>query len=236
MTIYAIADLHLSDGDKPMDVFGAHWAGHFDRIREDWRARVREEDVVLLPGDLSWAMQLEDAMRHIEELAPLPGRKILVRGNHDYWWSSIGRLRERLPRGMYALQNDALLMDGALFAGTRGWVLPGEGSDADDARIFARETLRLEMSLRAARAISQEAPLYAMIHYPPLSGACRDTAFTRLLERYRVRCAVYGHLHGPALRQAFSGPHNGVKYRLVSCDGLDFQLAEVDRLEMLKVD
>ena len=129
MAIYAIADLHLPGGDiKPMDVFGAHWAGHFEKISEDWRARVKPEDVVLLPGDISWAMALTDARQDLEAIGALPGSKVLLRGNHDYWWSGIGRVRDILPPDMYAVQNDCLCLNDTLICGTRGWLLPAPDS------------------------------------------------------------------------------------------------------------
>ena len=156
MKIFAIADLHLPGGDvKPMDVFGAHWENHFERISEDWRARVTEEDVVLLPGDTSWAMQLRDALPDLERIAALPGRKILLRGNHDYWWSSLARLRAALPEGFYALQNDALLLSGTLFAGTRGWLCACD--DPQDRKIHEREVQRLALSLKGAQAVRRRA-------------------------------------------------------------------------------
>ena len=173
MALFAISDLHLPAREKPMDVFGAHWENHFERIREDWLRRVGEEDVVLLPGDLTWAMRLEDAMEDIARVGELPGRKIILRGNHDYWWSAIGRVRRALPEGMYALQNDAMELDGVLYAGSRGWTLPPYAQDADDQRIYARERLRLEMSLKHARSLSPDAPLAVMTHYPPLTEAAR---------------------------------------------------------------
>ena len=227
MTIYAIADLHLSDGDKPMDVFGPHWSGHFARIREDWLERVAPEDVVLLPGDLSWAMQLEGALPHIRQVAELPGRKILLKGNHDYWWSGIGRLRALLPEGMYAVQNDCVKLDGVLFAGSRGWLLPGEDTSGEDERIFARELQRLELSLASARRLSETAPLIGMAHYPPLTPARLDAEPARLFAAHGVSHVVYGHLHGPALAHAFRGVSGGITYHQVSCDGLGFRLQMV---------
>jgi predicted phosphohydrolase len=230
MTIYSIADLHLSNGDKPMDVFGPHWSGHFERICEDWRSRVSARDVVLLPGDLSWAMQLDDAMGHILSLGALPGRKILLKGNHDYWWSGIGRLRKRLPEGMYAIQNDCVMLGGVLFAGSRGWMLPAEETAPEDERIYNRELLRLEFSLGAARRLSQDAPLIGLAHYPPLSASKPDAEPARLFEKYGARHVVYGHLHGASLAHAFRGPKGNVVYHQVSCDGLDFRLHKVDEL------
>ncbi|MDI9505656.1 MAG: metallophosphoesterase [Candidatus Excrementavichristensenella sp.] len=225
--IFAVSDLHLSSGEKPMDVFGPHWAGHFSRIREDWKKRVAEKDIVLLPGDLSWAMKLEEACAHLREIGELPGRKIILKGNHDYWWNSISRVRRCLPEGMYALQNDCLFLDGVLFAGTRGWILPGPDARPEDERIYLRELIRLEMSLRSAREVSGEAPLVCMMHFPPRTATLDETGFTELLERYRAAVLVYGHLHGPALKAAFQGEERGVLYKCVSCDGLDFTLAPV---------
>ena len=135
MAVFAIADLHLPAQQKPMDVFGEHWRNHFQRIREDWLARVSPSDLVLLPGDISWAMRLEEALEDLESIGALPGVKVLLRGNHDYWWSSIGRVRRALGEGMFALQNDSLLIDGRLYAGSRGWTLPGPDASEEDLRI-----------------------------------------------------------------------------------------------------
>lgn len=226
--IFAIADLHLSGGDKPMDVFGPHWAGHFARIQADWRARVGENDVVLLPGDLSWAMQLEEAAPHLDAIGALPGIKLLIKGNHDYWWSSISRVRAMLTPGTYAIQNDCVVLGGVAYAGTRGWTLPGPDSDQDDIRIYEREQLRLEMTLKAAREKSARGPLVCMMHYPPRTVVQAHTGFTRLLEQYSVNTLVYGHLHGPSLKNAWQGEAGGVKYVCASCDGLDFKLTQID--------
>ena len=223
MAIFAISDLHLPARQKPMDIFGPHWENHFDRIARDWRERVAEEDIVLLPGDLTWAMHLEEALEDLNRVGELPGRKLILRGNHDYWWSAIGRVRRALPEGMYAIQNDVLMLDGMLFAGSRGWTIPvGDNADANDVRIYNRERARLEMSLRAARAKDAEAPLIAMMHYPPLMDAHRG--FSDILEQYGVRDCVYGHLHGAGLNAAVRGERGGVRYHQVSCDGLGFRL------------
>ena len=223
MAVWAISDLHLPAHQKSMDVFGPHWQNHFERIQEDWMARVSGEDVVLLPGDLSWAMHLEEALEDLSRIGALPGRKILLRGNHDYWWSSIGRVRRALPEGCYAIQNDSLFMDGLLFAGSRGWQIPAEPEgDSDDARIYRRERQRLEMSLASARARSADAPLIALMHYPPRTEAAEG--FADLLARYGASVAVYGHLHGAGLAGALRGEVDGIDYHQVSCDGLGFRL------------
>ena len=206
-----------------MDIFGSHWQNHFERIREDWLERVSGEDVVLLPGDLSWAMHLEEAQEDLSRIGALPGRKILLRGNHDYWWSSIGRVRRALPEGCYAIQNDCLFMDGLLFAGSRGWQIPAEPEgDSDDARIYRRERQRLEMSLASARASSADAPLIALMHYPPRTEAVEG--FSDILKRYGAATVVYGHLHGAGLAGALRGEVDGITYHQVSCDGLGFRL------------
>lgn len=222
MAVFAISDLHLPARQKPMDVFGAHWANHFDKISEDWRARVRNEDIVLLPGDLTWAMHLEEAMEDVRRVGEMPGKKLILRGNHDYWWSAIGRVRRAFPENMFAIQNDAMLLDGILFAGTRGWTIPGADADPDDVRIYNRERLRLEMSMKAARRIDANAPIVAMLHYPPLMESAKG--FSDILENYGVADCVYGHLHGASIAGAVRGLRGGVRYHQVSCDGLDFKL------------
>lgn len=223
MSVFAISDLHLPARQKPMDIFGAHWENHFERIAEDWRSRVTNEDIVLLPGDLTWAMHLEEALEDIGKIGELPGKKLILRGNHDYWWSAIGRVRRALPQNMFALQNDSMMLDGIVFAGTRGWTIPtGEHPEESDVRIYERERMRLEMSLLTARAKSPDAPLIAMMHYPPLMESARG--FSDILEQYEVDHCVYGHLHGAGLNGAIKGEHGGVRYHQVSCDGLGFKL------------
>ena len=230
MKLFAIADLHLPGGDcKPMDVFGPHWEGHFDRIREDWRQRVTDADAVLLPGDLSWAMHLREALPDLEAIAELPGRKLILKGNHDYWWPSISQLRTVLPAGMEAIQHSAADLGSCVVCGTRGWMFPSPENplDEENERIFHRELIRLEMALREGRKLAGDRPLVVMTHYPPLLTDAADTAFTELLSRWNVRLAVYGHLHGAGIKAGFNGNHGGVEYRLVSCDALDFHLAEL---------
>lgn len=233
MRVFAIGDLHLPGGqDKPMDVFGGHWDGHFEKIASDWTRRVGADDIVLLPGDLSWAMTLEDALPDLGSVFALPGRKILLRGNHDYWWPSISRLRAAVPDRVYVLQNDALLLDGVLFAGTRGWLFPKEEGklSQQDEKIYLRELARLELSLTAARKLSAQAPLVCMMHYPPLAEDGTDTGFTALLRRYGARVALYGHLHAEGLAAAYNGEKDGILYRCCSCDGLRFKLYELENV------
>lgn len=231
MRLFAISDLHLPGGDdKPMNVFGSHWDDHFEKISRDWRERVKDDDVVLIPGDISWAMQLAHAKPDLDAIAALPGHKILLKGNHEYWWSSISQVRAAIGNTMTAVQNDAVDMGEFVVCGSRGWVIPTRETPLaqDDEKITSRELLRMEMSLAAAQKMAQGRPIIAMMHFPPMYNLERDTAFTALMERFEVHTVVYGHLHGDAIRVGFNGVWNGVAYRLVSCDALGFRLQEID--------
>lgn len=229
--IYAIGDLHLPGGsDKPMHVFGPHWEGHFDKIAADWTNRVNDNDIVLIPGDISWAMQMQDAVPDLEAIGGLPGKKIIIRGNHDYWWGSISRLRSNLPVGMYAIQNDAVVLDDMVFCGSRGWMLPNDETDHENRKIYQRELLRMELSLQHARRLLPVGRLVVMIHYPPTDAIGSDSPMSILFEKYQVCDVVYGHLHGASNANAFVGSIHGVRYHPVSCDGLDFQLYQLPNM------
>ena len=229
MRVFAIGDLHLEGGDdKPMSVFGDQWKGHFEKISADWRGRVSEDDLVLIPGDISWAMQLDSAVPDLRRIGELPGRKVLMRGNHDYWWSGIGRLRAVLPEGMYAIQNDALRVEHVTVAGTRGWTLPGTGGSAEDERIYQRELMRMALSLDSAKKLG--GPLVVMTHFPPLSESGEMTEAARLITEAGAKACVYGHLHGSSGRSAFNGMLGDTLFACVSCDQLDFKLYELPDL------
>ncbi|MDR3086236.1 MAG: metallophosphoesterase [Christensenellaceae bacterium] len=229
MRLFAVGDLHLPGSqNKPMDVFGGHWEGHFGKIAEDWAQKVGEDDLVLLPGDLSWAMSFEDALPDLQAIFALPGQKVLLRGNHDYWWPAISRLRAVLPPNAYVLQNDAAPVGGYVVAGSRGWIIPREGrGDKQDEKIYQRELMRLELSLKDAQKKAAGRPIVGMLHYPPSLEGGEKTGFTELFSAYGVKAAVYGHLHAEGLAGAFNGPIGGVHYQNVSCDGLGFKLKEL---------
>ena len=230
MRLFAIGDLHLSGGDdKPMDIFGPQWDRHFLRIEENWRRLVGPEDTVLIPGDISWAMQLQQARQDLNWIAQLPGKKVLCKGNHDYWWSSITQLRGVLPPGMTALQHDAAELENCVVCGTRGWMIPTQAQplSPQDEKLYRREAERLSLSLEAARRISEEKPLVVMMHYPPLYPGDRQNLFTGLLEEAGAGLVVYGHLHGTGIGSGFQGEWHGVRYRLVSCDSIGFAPAEL---------
>lgn len=216
--------------DKPMDVFGPHWERHSERIAASWRETVGENDAVLVPGDISWAMHFKDALPDIMKLSELPGVKVLLRGNHDYWWSSLTQMRSALPEDIVLIQNDAADIGPAVIAGSRGWILPSDAEfAASDRKIYERELIRLRLSLSAAkRAAGEEKPIICMMHFPPLMRDGEPTGFSELLENYGVSICLYGHLHGaPAWEVGFTGEKNGVRYALVSADCLDFTPALV---------
>ncbi len=221
MQIYAIADLHLSlTSEKPMDVFGEAWRGHAEKLERNWRERVQEDDLVLIPGDISWAMQLSAALPDLSFIGSLPGKKILLKGNHDYWWSAIGRVRSSLPDGMRALQNDSIVENGIGICGSRGWLCPGSNNfSAEDQKIYLRELDRLSLSLSSLPAVETK---IAMLHFPPFTDKEKGSGFTERLEVAGVQIVVYGHLHGEANRYAFEGERNGIYYHCVAADKLDF--------------
>ena len=230
MKIFAISDLHISTNtNKPMDVFGDNWVGYLDKIFEDWQQKVSDDDLVLIGGDISWAMSLEDAKKDVFTLSHLKGKKIMVKGNHDYWWSAISRVREMLPEDFYALQNDSIRFDGVVICGSRCWSVPGAPDFGEhDQKLYQRETERLKLSLKSAKKMQQEGDkLIALIHYPPFNVHRESSAFTDIFEEYGVDSVIYGHLHGKTVRADKLVVKNGVKYYLTSCDQVDNKLTEI---------
>ncbi|MHC4449338.1 MAG: metallophosphoesterase [Planctomycetota bacterium] len=226
--IFAIADTHLGKAvNKPMDIFGPAWEGHAERLDKAWREEVGDDDWVLVPGDISWAMRLDEVGEDLDFLAQLPGRKVLLKGNHDYWWTSRGKVEAILPEGMLLLQNDCVdLGNGIGIVGTRGWQPPDAPRAGEhDAKIYAREVARLELSLRAARGRFET--LIAMLHYPPIYTGLGETDFVPLLREAGVAVCLYGHLHGRDHRYAFQGERDGVRYQFVAADFLEFRPARV---------
>lgn len=223
--LFAIGDLHLdSSQSKPMSVFGSRWENHRDRLRACWMDSITHTDVVLLPGDISWAMRLSEADLDLSFIADLPGRKVLLRGNHDFWWSSIGKVRSRLPQGMFALQNDAFVLEKSVIAGSRGWLIPTKETPltAEDEKVYIREVSRMELSLEAARLKGEGRPIIVMMHYPPIQKNNMSNGFTNLFSRYKVQKVVFGHIHNALPCERASKQENGVTYQLVSADSLDF--------------
>lgn len=257
MRLFGIGDLHLSFGTpgKSMERFGEAWRDHPRRVAEFWDATVNPEDLVLLPGDISWAMNLNQAAADLEWIAERPGTKIMIRGNHDYWWSSISKVRAALPPTIYALQNDSLVFGEYVIAGTRLWdsseysfqsiidYKPVQADEltpsttqmtAEDQVLFERELGRLELSLKSIPQGSFKR--IVMTHYPPIGLALATSRASQLLERYNVSLCIFGHLHSikQEIRQremqstgSLFGSKDGVRYELVSCDWLGCHLRQL---------
>lgn len=221
MRIYAIGDLHLSsDGAKPMDIYGGQWIRHAERLKEKWERLVEDGDIVIIPGDISWALKRQDAKQDLDWISELPGEKVLVKGNHDLWWSSVTKLNQMYDN-MFFLQNNCYAFNDTAICGSRGWVCPDDVDfTAQDEKIYKREIGRLRLSLESAREAKVEQIIGAM-HFPPATDITEGSGFTKLFEEYEVKLVVYGHLHGPdASIRGIHGSYNGVEYRLVSCDHL----------------
>ena len=229
MKVWAISDLHLSGmANKPMDVFGPGWEGHFDKIKADWREKVAEDDVVLIGGDTSWGMKLEEGMYDVRSLEGLPGSKVFIRGNHDYWWNGISRIRELAPAGFYFLQNDCIRLGNIVITGSRGWTCPGSSDFKEqDMKLYLREAERFRLAFRETEKVKREGDrLLVLIHFPPFSVKKEDTLFTELFEQNGAEKVVFGHLHGAGYFPLRS-EKAGIEYFLTSCDKTKFSLTEI---------
>ena len=231
MRVFAISDFHLSvNNPKPMNIFGPVWDNYLETIERSWSENVSEDDAVLIAGDLSWAMTLNDAKADIAYLDRFAGHKVLVRGNHDYWWKSISAVRAALPPKTYAVQNDAVKIGNTVVCGSRLWTTPEQGraQSDDDKKIYEREALRLKMSLeRAAKLMEEGDRLFVMTHYPPFNSTFKPTVFTDMISPYAPAAVVYGHLHGGASRCRREVCIDGVKYYLTSCDLVGNELVKI---------
>ena len=229
MSLYAISDLHLSlGGEKPMDIFGERWESHHLKLQENWSRVVATDDTVILGGDLSWALKLEEAKEDLQFIHALPGKKILFRGNHDYWWKSYAKVKKALPSSLVAIQNNYYPYGAIAICGTRGWTSPGgENFTEQDQKIYQRELLRLEMSLEAARMDGYD-QLLVTLHYPPWNARLEKTGFIQIMEEFGVRVCLYGHLHGADHKNALQGLREGIIYYFTSSDYLDFTPIPLD--------
>ena len=222
MALYAIGDLHLSLGvEKPMDVFGGAWVGYMEKLKEGFSV-IRPEDTTVLMGDLSWAIDLHSAKADFAWIDAIPGRKILLKGNHDYWWSTATKFyafcQENGFSDQWILNNNHFEYDGFAICGTRGWFYEEERSDAGDEKVFRRELMRLEASLKSAG----ELPKLVFLHYPPKYKGYECSEILSLLKQYDVRKCFYGHLHGASHGLAMEGLWDGIEFRLLSADKLSF--------------
>ena len=223
MALYAIGDLHLCLGaPKPMDIFGGAWVGYMEKLREGLSI-IGPEDTTVLLGDLSWALDLEGAKEDFSWINQIPGKKIILKGNHDYWWSTATKFYKFCDKNsfsdMMVLNNNCFEYGDVAICGTRGWFFEEERSDGHDEKVFKRELLRLETSLKAAG----EREKLVFLHYPPRYKGYTCPEILELLEKYQVRRCFYGHLHGPSHKLAMEGLWDGVEFRLVAADYLNFK-------------
>ena len=234
MSIYAIADLHLSFlHNKPMDIFGANWENHTEKIKNNWIKKVRAEDYVILPGDFSWEMHLEDTKKDFEYLNSLPGTKILLKGNHDFWWTTVSKMnnfiKENGFKNINFLYNNSYLVENKIIVGTRGWnILDTEC----DSKMLKRENARLELSIQdGIKKYGENKEIIAFLHYPPISKnviECdKNTEFIKTLEKYNITKCYYGHLHGIAHKDAIEGKIGEIEYKLISADYVEFDLVKI---------
>lgn len=234
MAVYVIADLHLStskDTNKSMEVFGSRWQDYAERLKRNWTALVSPSDTVIIPGDISWALTLEEATEDLAFLNALPGKKILMKGNHDFWWNSLKKMREFCASHAFDtltfMQHDAFCVEDFILMGTRGWFYDEKkegSSESEIARLIARERIRLEMSLKAADALKKEHPtkeVIAFFHFPPIWGGQVCEAFTAPLEAAGISRAYFGHIHGAYHCPSYMD-YGGIRYTLVAADYLEF--------------
>lgn len=228
--LYTIGDLHLSLGcDKPMDIF-AGWSNYLERLEANWNGKITDDDTVVLLGDHSWALKLEESYKDLQYINDrLKGRKIFVKGNHDLWWSTMNKLNSYVKSNGFDkisfLFNNAFLVEGVSVCGTRGWIR--ENGEAPDQKVLLREAGRLEASLKEGVRLGGE--LIAFIHYPPIYRAEENVYLTDVLQRYGVKRCYYAHLHGGSIKGALNGVRNGIEYRLVSADGVGFDPVLINR-------
>lgn len=223
MALYAIGDLHLCLGaPKPMDVFGGAWLGYLEKLKEGMSV-ISDEDTTVLLGDLSWALNLTEAKADFAWINEIPGRKVILKGNHDYWWNTASKFykfcEENGFSNQWILNNNHFEYNGYAICGTRGWFFEEQRSDSHDEKVFKRELLRLETSLKSAGDL----PKLVFLHYPPRYKGYTCDEILELLHRYEVRQCFYGHLHGASHGLAMEGQWDGIEYRLLSADRLNFK-------------
>lgn len=235
MSIYTIGDLHLSfKENKPMSIFGENWSEHEEKIKKDWKEKVKENDLVVLPGDFSWAMYLKDTDEDFKYLNELPGKKLLLKGNHDYWWTTLKSMRNFLKENNFKnidfIHNNSYEFEDKIIVGTRGWS-KNEGTPDDD-KIIKREVLRLELSIKdGIEKYGENKEIIVFMHYPPIikSNLIDNelSDFIKVMKKYNIKNCYYGHLHSNSIREAVEGEHYGIDFKLVSADGLDFKLHKI---------
>ena len=234
MSIYVIGDLHLSfSADKPMDIFGMNWENHAEKIRENWISKVKENDTVILPGDFSWATYLEETYKDFEFLNSLPGKKILSKGNHDYWWTTVTSMKRYLKENNFEnidfLYNNAFLIEDKIITGTRGWI--NTWKSQDNYKILKRENERLKISInKGISEYGDDKEIITFIHYPPFykeNLVPEEIDFAKTLKKYNIKKCYYAHLHGESHKDAQEGVVDDIEFKLISSDYLNFDLLKI---------
>lgn len=234
MSIYVIGDLHLSfSADKPMDIFGMNWENHAEKIKENWIKKVKENDTVILPGDFSWATYLEETYKDFEFLNSLPGKKILSKGNHDYWWTTVTSMKRFLKENNFEnidfLYNNAFCIENKIITGTRGWI--NTWKSQENYKILKRENERLKISInKGINEFGTNKEIITFIHYPPFYKEAlipEEIDFAKTLREFNIEKCYYAHLHGESHKDAVEGNVNGIEYKLISSDYLKFDLLEI---------
>ncbi len=230
MAIYVIADLHLSfSQDKPMSIFGENWEEHSEKIKNNWISKVKPEDTVVLPGDFSWAMYLQDTYKDFEYLNSLPGKKLLLKGNHDYWWTTVTNMRNFLEENKFKnidfIYNNSYLVENKILTGTRGWnLLDTENS----SKMIKRESIRLQLAIEdGIKKYGDDKEIIVFMHYPPISNTNKKSEFLKILKQYNIKRCYYGHLHGKSHQDAVEGIVDGIEFKLISADYLNFDVIKV---------
>lgn len=232
MSIFAISDLHLSfDNTKSMDIFGENWINHEKKIEENWKKVVKENDLVLLPGDFSWAMYLEDTIENFKYLQNLPGKKLILKGNHDYWWTTLKKMTEYLEEnnftGIEFLYNNSYFFENKILVGTRGWSEQEENAE----KIIRRENIRLENAIKdGIKKYGEDKEIIVCMHFAPFNSYEKiELNFIKTMKKYNVKKCIYGHIHGKdAHKEAKQGIIEGIDFKLVSCDYTDFKLEKIE--------
>ena len=235
MSIYVIGDLHLSfHENKPMSIFGENWECHEDKIKANWIENVKKDDLVVLLGDFSWSTYLRDTYNDFKYINELPGKKLLLKGNHDYWWTTVTSMKKFLRENNFNnidfIYNSAYEYEKYIIAGTRGW---GQNEEGEDKKLLKRETLRLEMSLKKAKELNEnnQKEIIVFLHYPPITRNNiqnnEANEFISIMKKYKIRRCYYGHLHSNSIKEAVEGEYEGINFKLASADGLDFKLLKV---------
>lgn len=235
MSIYAIGDLHLSfSTDKPMDIFGKNWENHSEKLKTNWIEKVKENDTVILPGDFSWATYLENTYNDFEYLNSLPGKKIMLKGNHDYWWSTLAKMNKFLQGNNFEniefLYNNSFCIENKIIVGTRGWINTNLKSE-ENQKILKRENARLKLSLAdGIKKYGEEKEIFVFFHYPPFykEAVIDDMNFIKTMKNYNVKKCFYGHLHSDSHKEAIEGVIDGIEYKLVSSDYMNFELLKIN--------